>query len=80
MSDISSKTIEVAKNNLLMDGSIHLICEDYLTWKTNLVFDVIYSSLTFLHIKDKQKAIDKTYSLLEKKGTIILKDKKVIIF
>lgn len=36
------------------------------------MFDVIYSSLTFLHIKDKQKAIDRTYSLLKKKGKFIL--------
>ena len=70
--DISPKTIKAAKSNLPTDPSIHLICEDYLAWKTNLVFDVVYSSLTFLHIKDKQKAIDKTYSLLAEKGRFVL--------
>lgn len=70
--DISSKTIEKAKNNLPSNNNIHLICEDYLAWKTNINFDVIYSSLTFLHIKDKQQAIDKTYPLLAEKGKFIL--------
>lgn len=74
--DISPKTIETAKHNLPANPETHLICEDYLAWETNLVFDVIYSSLTFLHIKDKQKAIDKTYSLLAKKGRFLLSIEK----
>ena len=74
--DISPKTIESAKKNLPADSSINLICDDYLTWETSLVFDVIYSSLTFLHIKDKAQAIDKTYSLLAKKGRFVLSIEK----
>lgn len=74
--DVSPKTIETAKSNLPADSSIHLICEDFLTWKTNLTFDVIYSSLTFLHIKDKQQAIEKTYALLAEKGKFILSVEK----
>lgn len=74
--DLSPKTIETAKNNLPADAKIHLICEDYLTWETNLVFDVIYSSLTFLHIQDKQKAIDKAFTLLSEKGRFILSIEK----
>lgn len=70
--DISPKTVESARRNLPDVSRIHLICEDYLDWRTNLSFDVIYSSLTFLHIKDKRQAIYKTYSLLEKKGKFIL--------
>ena len=74
--DISPKTIETAKSNLSADSNIHLICEDYLSWETSLDFDVIYSSLTFLHIKDKQQAIDKTYSLLAEKGKFVLSIEK----
>ncbi|MCH5191904.1 MAG: class I SAM-dependent methyltransferase [Oscillospiraceae bacterium] len=74
--DISQKTIEAAKKNLPADSSIHLICDDYLTWETSLVFDVIYSSLTFLHIKDKNQAIDKTYSMLAEKGRFVLSIEK----
>lgn len=74
--DISPKTVEIAKRNLPADNNIHLICEDFLTWKTNLTFDVIYSSLTFLHIKDKQQAIEKIYALLAEKGKFILSIEK----
>ena len=74
--DISPKTIETAKKNLPDESSINLICDDYLAWKTSLVFDVIYSSLTFLHIKNKKQAIDKTYSLLAKKGRFVLSIEK----
>lgn len=70
--DLSSKTIEVAKNNLSQYNNIHLICDDFLEWETNTKFDVIYSSLTFLHIKDKKEAIHKTYKLLNKKGRFVL--------
>ena len=70
--DLSSKTIEVAKNNLFQYNNIHLICDDFLEWETDAKFDVIYSSLTFLHFKDKKEAIQKTYKLLNKKGRFVL--------
>lgn len=35
-------------------------------------FDVIYSSLTFMHIKDKQKAINKIADLLNDNGRFVL--------
>ena len=70
--DLSSKTIEVANNNLSQYSNIHLICDDFLEWETDAKFDVIYSSLTFLHIKDKKEAIQKTYKLLNKKGRFVL--------
>ena len=70
--DISSKTIEAAQKNLSQFGNVHLIRNDYLEWKTDEKFDVIYSSLTFLHIKDKEKAIKKTYALLNENGRFVL--------
>lgn len=38
----------------------------------HVCFDVIYSSLTFMHIKDKQACIDKVFSLLNKNGLFVL--------
>ena len=52
--DISAKTIEAAKKNLFHYSNVHLICDNFLEWKADVEFDVIYSSLTFLHIKDKE--------------------------
>ena len=70
--DISLKTIETAKKNLSQYSNIHLTCDDFLEWRTDEKFDVIYSSLTFLHIEDKEKAIEKTYALLNKNGRFVL--------
>ena len=70
--DISSKTIEAAKKNLSQYSNVHLICHDFLEWKADAAFDVIYSSLSFLHIKDKEEAIEKTYKLLNKNGRFVL--------
>lgn len=70
--DLSPKTIEAAKSHLPRQSSIHLICQDYLTWRADVTFDVIYSSLTFLHIQDKQAAIQKTYQLLVPGGRFVL--------
>lgn len=35
-------------------------------------FDVIYSSLTFMHIRDKKKAIEKVNLMLKKSGRFVL--------
>lgn len=70
--DVSPKTIETAKKNLADSKNIHLICEDFLAWQTNARFEVVYSSLTFLHIEDKQKAIRKTHALLKENGRFVL--------
>lgn len=35
-------------------------------------FDVIYFSLTFMHLKDKQGAVNKVKSLLKKDGIFVL--------
>ncbi len=69
--DISQKTIERAKENL-KEIDCSLICADFLNYKFSQKFDVIYSSLTFMHIKDKKKAINKIYSLLNDKGKFVL--------
>lgn len=70
--DISQKTIERASTNLAQYKNVELICADFLKYKFRMHFDIIYSSLTFMHIKQKQKAINKVYDLLHDKGRFVL--------
>ena len=70
--DISPKTINRAKDNLKYFKNVTLICDDFLAYNFNESFDVIYSSLTFMHIEDKQTAINKVASLLNKNGVFVL--------
>ncbi len=70
--DISPKTIDRAKENLAEYRNIDLICADFLSYKFDRKFDVIYSSLTFMHIEEKQKAINKAAALLKDGGKFVL--------
>ena len=70
--DISPKTIERAKENLANFGNVTLLCGDFLDFSFDSKFDVIYSSLTFMHIKDKQKAVNKIAELLYNAGRLVL--------
>ena len=70
--DISSKTIGRAKDNLSAYLNINLICGDFLTYEFDTTFDVIYSSLTFMHIKDKEAALRKIADLLSNDGRFVL--------
>ena len=74
--DISPKTIERAKENLAEYRNVELICADFLSYKFDRKFDVIYSSLTFMHIEDKQKAVNKVFSLLKNGGRFVLSTDK----
>lgn len=70
--DISSKTIERAKENLAEHRNFKLICGDFLSHKFDRKFDVIYSSLTFMHIEDKHRAVEKIAELLNNSGRFVL--------
>ncbi len=70
--DLSPKTIERATHNLFQYKNIKLICDDFMTYVFSTTFDVVYSSLTFMHIQEKQECINKIYSLLNSKGFLIL--------
>ncbi len=70
--DISPKTIERAKEHLGGFVSIHLICADFSEYDFDSRFDAIYSSLTFMHFSEKQKAINKIYGLLNPGGKFVL--------
>jgi len=70
--DISSKTIERAKENLAVFENVRLVCADFLSYEFGRAFDVVYSSLTFMHIEDKQRAVNKIAGLLNDAGRLIL--------
>lgn len=70
--DISAKTIERAKEHLEKYNTVTLICGDYLTFDIGEKYDVIYSSLTWMHFQDKQAAMNKTAGLLNDAGRFVL--------
>lgn len=49
-----------------------MTCADFLTCGFDRTFDVIYSSLTFMHIEDKQKAVNRIAELLNDAGRFVL--------
>lgn len=67
--DISEKIVQKAKENL---KNADLICGDFLEYNFDESFDVVYSSLTFLHIENKQKAFDAVFKILNEKGLFVL--------
>ena len=70
--DISSKTISKAAENLSSNRNVTLICDNFMSFEFTGQFDVIYSSLTFMHIEDKAAAIQKIASLLCDDGIFVL--------
>ena len=70
--DISPKTVERAEKNLSGYKNITLICGNFLNYRFDRSFDVIYSSLTFMHIKDKRGAVNKVAELLSDGGRFVL--------
>ena len=70
--DISSKTIERAVENLAGFENVSLTCADFLTYGFDRTFDVVYSSLTFMHIEDKQRAVNRIAELMNPAGRFVL--------
>lgn len=70
--DISPKTILRAAENLGHLKNIHLLQGDFMDMPPEQTFDVIYSSLTFMHLPDKQEAIEKAAALLNCGGRFVL--------
>lgn len=70
--DISPKTISRARENLSAYGHVELKLGDFMTVSLAEPFDVIYSSLTFMHIQKKEKAIRKAAGLLRSGGRFVL--------
>ena len=70
--DISPKTIERAKENLKEYSNICFVCGDFNEYDFVETFDVIYSSLTMMHFKDKATVIAKVDKLLNDSGIFCL--------
>ena len=70
--DISPKTIYRAKENLANYKNVKLICDNFLSHHFNSLYDVVFSSLTFMHIHEKQNAINKVACLLKYGGRFAL--------
>ncbi|MBR3943060.1 MAG: class I SAM-dependent methyltransferase [Clostridia bacterium] len=70
--DISPKTIERAKENLKEYKNISFICDDFSDYQFTGTFDVIYSSLTMMHFRDKKQVVTKIDTLLNKDGIFCL--------
>ena len=70
--DIYPKTIDRAKNNLKEYGNIFFVCSDFNSHEFEETFDVIYSSLTMMHFKDKATVITKVDKLLNDNGIFCL--------
>jgi ubiquinone/menaquinone biosynthesis C-methylase UbiE len=62
--DISPKTVLRAKENLSAFGNVQLITGDFMDMDFCCTFDVVYSSLTFMHFEDKMAAVQKISALL----------------
>lgn len=70
--DMSPKTIIRTKENLSTFTNVELICADFIDYNFDLQFDVIYSSLTFMHFKNKLSILKKIATLLKKNGIFVL--------
>lgn len=74
--DISPETVKRAEKNLSVRDNVTLVCGDFLTYEFFRRFDIIYSSLTFMHIKQKSEAILKSANLLNSGGKFVLSTDK----
>lgn len=69
--DLSSKTVARAAEHL-NEYSPVLICGDFLSHDFDESFDVIYSSLTTMHVEDKRAFMSKVCYLLKEGGRFVL--------
>ena len=70
--DVSAKSIERAKENLSAYCNVDLLCDDFLAHAFTERFDVICSSLTFMHILRKQEEVSKIAALLNPGGRAVI--------
>ena len=75
--DISPLSLERAKENLSGHGSFEPVLSDISDFSSARKYDVIYSSLTFLHIEDKETAVLTAASLLKDGGRLV--DRKSVV-
>lgn len=74
--DLSPKTVERAAQHLHSFPNCRLICSDFLEYSFATTFDLIYSTLTWFHVKEKRKALERVASLLSPDGHFVLSIEK----
>lgn len=70
--DLSARTLARARENLSEFDNVELVCGDFLDLDFGSTFDVVYSSLTFLHVRDKARAIRQVHALLREQGRFVV--------
>jgi len=70
--DISPKTVAAARKHFVDKSNATFVCADFFDCDFQSKFDVIFSTLTFMHLKYKLKAIEKIFALLTLNGKIVL--------
>jgi len=70
--DISEKTILRAGAHLAAFPNAEVIRADFMAWEPEARFDVVCSSLTFMHLPDKRGAAQKAAALLRPGGRLVL--------
>lgn len=70
--DVSAKTVNVARKHFENFNNASFINKDFLDYKENQKYDIIFSTLTFMHIEDKEKALSNVFDLLKNNGLFVL--------
>lgn len=70
--DLTPEVIARARVHLAGLPNVSLLCGDFLLYPFTETFDIVYSSLVFMHIREKQAAITKVRSLLKPGGCFVL--------
>lgn len=70
--DLSEKSVCRAAENLAAFQNVTLLQGDFLTLTLPGPFHCVYSSLTFLHIRDKGRAVCRAAGLLREGGRLVL--------
>ena len=70
--DCSPRTLERARMHLAKHENVQLVLGDFLDHPFRESFDVIYASLVFMHIREKEKAVEKAAALLKKGGRLVI--------
>ena len=81
--DIAPKTVERARTHLAPLENAAVLCADFLTYPFAERFDIVYSSLTWMHIEQKAMALERVAELLAPGGRFLLstdksKDREIV--
>lgn len=70
--DLSPKTVLRARENLSEFDNVSVICADFEEYEFSQKFDIVYSSLTFMHFYKKKDVVLHIYDILAANGRFVL--------